>query len=412
MPQVTRHSLAICGAGPIGLETAALALEAGLDVHVFERGEIGAHVLAWGHVRMFTPWSDLVGPASARLLARHGHAVPTGGECPTGLELVERVLQPLAATPELRGRVHTYRQVVAIARHGLRKGDALGSPERATHPFRVLVRDAGGQESHLHAYGVVDATGTYGTPNWAGTGGIPARGEAHLATQMSHHADDVLGVRRARHAGRTTLVIGGGATAVTTVTALARLAEEAPGTQVEWVTRRAEGRFTGEVEHDTLPARAELFAEGHRLQRGESSSVRWTGGAEVEGFEYNSATHRYRTQVVTASGPKVIESDQVIVNCGAGPDGSLYRELQVQECHASLAPMKLASALLGAGTSDCTAVPALGADTLTNPEPCFFILGAKSYGRNQGAFLMRTGYAQAAEAVAMLATALGAPQGA
>ena len=27
---------------------------------------------AWGHVRMFTPWRMNVGPASARLLARHG----------------------------------------------------------------------------------------------------------------------------------------------------------------------------------------------------------------------------------------------------------------------------------------------------------------------------------------------------
>src|SRR5262245_8718497 len=98
------NSLAILGAGPVGLEAAALGLERGLDVHVFERGEVGAHALAWGHVRMFTPWRMNVGPASARLLARHGWSAPDPEACPTGAELAERVLQPLAATPELAKR--------------------------------------------------------------------------------------------------------------------------------------------------------------------------------------------------------------------------------------------------------------------------------------------------------------------
>jgi len=74
-------------------------------------------------------------------------------------------------------------------------------------------RDLGGRESFLHARAVLDATGTFGQPNWAGTGGIPARGETYLAPQMSYHPDDVLGLRRERHAGKTTLVIGGGASA-------------------------------------------------------------------------------------------------------------------------------------------------------------------------------------------------------
>ncbi len=407
MSQISPNSLAILGAGPVGLEAAALALELGFDVHVLERGDIGAHLLAWGHVRMFTPWRMNIGPASARLLRRHGWKAPADDACPTGLELAEQVLLPLSATPELKARVHAHSQVVQASRHGARKGDLLGNAERETHPFRLFVRDQGGRENYLHAHAVVDATGVYSTPNCAGTGGLLARGESYLAPQLSYHADDVLGLRRERHAGKTTLVIGGGSSAITTVAALAQLATEVPGTRVSWVTRRATPGFANEVANDSLPARAALLADGRRLQLGGSPDVQWTGGCEVEGFEYNSATHRYRVQLVTAAGARIEEADQVIVNCGYGPDPVLHRELQIHECYATLAPMKLSAALLSSGTSDCTQVPAQGASVLANPEPGYFILGAKSYGRSASAFLLETGYQQVAEALAVLAERAG-----
>ena len=411
LPETPRHSLAILGAGPVGLEAAALALELGFDAHVFERGEPGAHALAWGHVRMFTPWGTNVGPASARVLARHGGRVPPADACPTGLELVERVLQPLAATPELKERVHVHSQVVHVSRHGARKNDPADGGSRIGHPFRLLVRGGSGRESLLHAHAVIDATGTFGQPNWAGTGGIPARGETYLAPQMSYHPDDVLGLRRERYAEKTTLVIGGGASAVTTVMLLAQLAAEAPGTRVSWVTRRGTPGFAGEVADDSLPARAALYAEGRGLQNGRSEAVLWRGACEVESFEYNSATHRYRVQVTTPEGARVEEADRVIVNCGYGPDTSLYRELRVHECYETLAPMKLAAALQGALTSDCTAIPAFGVDQLRSPEPGFFIVGAKSYGRSSS-FLLQTGYRQVGDVLAHLADAAGlrAPQ--
>ena len=402
MPETPRHSLAILGAGPVGLEAAALALVLGFDTHVFERGEPGAHAIAWGHVRMFTPWTMNVGPASARLLARQGWSTPPADEYPTGLDLAERVLQPLAATPELKARVHTQAQVVHVSRHGARKNERAGATARSEHPFRLLVRETSGRESLLHAHAVIDATGTYGQPNWAGTGGIPARGETYLAPQMSYYPDDVLGLRRERHAGKTTLVIGGGASAVTTVVLLAQLAAEVPGTRGSWVTRRTAPGFEGETANDSLPARAELYAEGRRIQTGGVDAVQYRGGCEVESFEYNSATHRYRVQMATPDGARVEEADQVIINCGYGPDASIYRELRVHESYESLAPMKLAAALQGAGSSDCTAIPAFGVDQLASPEPGFFIVGAKSYGRSSS-FLLRTGYRQVADVLAHLA---------
>ena len=53
-----QRRVAIIGAGPTGLEAALAADEAGLDFTLYEASRrAGAHVRAWGHVRLFTPWS-------------------------------------------------------------------------------------------------------------------------------------------------------------------------------------------------------------------------------------------------------------------------------------------------------------------------------------------------------------------
>ncbi|MGH7731070.1 MAG: flavoprotein [Candidatus Eiseniibacteriota bacterium] len=412
MSAPARNTLAIVGAGPIGLEAALAALDAGFDVHAFERGEPGAHVLAWGHVRMFTPWRMNIGPRSRAHLDRNGWTSPEGNDCPTGAEYVERCLQPVARLPALAGRIHAHAQVVHISRRGLLKGDAPGAASRREQPFRFLVRDPGGRESFLHAFSMIDASGVFGQPNWAGDGGIPARSEHYLAPQLSYHLDDVLGLARERYAGKRVMVIGAGTSAATTVISLARLADAAPGTQVVWVTRGRGEEIFPPIANDPLSERHALYERARALARGAAEAVSHVGGARVEGLEFNSATHRYRVTLMLAEQPRVEEVERIIVNTGFGPDDSLYRELQVHECYASRGPMKLSAALLGAGVTDCLTAPAFGADVLANPEPDFFILGHKSYGR-QPSFLLETGFAQVAEVVAKLTAEqrVGAPTG-
>jgi len=405
MPMPARNTLAVIGAGPIGLEAAVAALDRGLDVHVFERGEAGSHPIAWGHVRMFTPWRMNLGAHGRAHLEATGWGAPQPEVHPTGLEYAEQYLQPLAGLPELKDRVHTHAQVVQVSRRGLLQTDAIGRPERREHPFRLLVRDHGGRESLRHVFAVIDASGVYGQPNWAGDGGIPARGELYLAPQMSYHVDDVLGLRRARYAGRRTLVIGAGASGATVVSDLARLADEAPGTSVAWATRESADCVCPEIADDPLAERRTLFTRARGLVHGAHPAVGHIGGAWVEAIDFNSATHRYRVTLTLGEQARVEEVDQVVVNTGYGPDHSICRELQIHECHAWRGPMKLPEALPGAEGGVHPAVPASGAEALAHPEPDFYILGHKSCGRS-GGFLLESGFRQVADVVETLARGL------
>lgn len=402
-----RNTLAIIGAGPIGLEALSAAIDAGFDVHLFERGEPAAHPVAWGHVSMFTPWRMNLGPSSVRRLAASGWTAPETNALPSGNELAERYLQPLSHLPEMKSRIHSHSRVVQISRRGLVKDDALDARTRAEHPFRLLVRDQGGRENFIHAFAVIDASGVYGQPNHAGDGGIPARNELYLAPQMSYHIDDVNGLRRERYAGKRTIVIGGGTGAATLVAGLVELAAQVPGTAVTWITREPANVLYHESPDDPLAPRRALFTAARGWIAGGEPNVRHLGGAIVDGIQYNSATHRYTVAVTCGELPAVEEADQVTVNAGYGPDTTVYRELQVDECPITRGVRGISAAVRGeASAPDATADPA----GLTHPEPNFFIVGHKSFGRSPN-FLLEQGYAQVGVVMAKLGADLGVPAG-
>ena len=100
---------------------------------------------------------------------------------------------------------------------------------------------------------------------------------------------------------------------------------------------------------------------------------------------------------------ETVDVDSILALTGKVGDHQLYRQLQVHECYATSGPMKLAAALLGASgaSGDCLAQTSMGPDTLKNPEPGFFILGIKSYGRRSD-FLMRVGWQQVDEVFEIL----------
>ena len=100
--------VAIIGAGPIGLAAAANLVERGIDFVIYEAGDsIADSMRQWGHIRLFSPWKHLVDPASRRLLEATGWVHPDEDGLPTGAELVEQYLAPLAALDSIASRIRT-----------------------------------------------------------------------------------------------------------------------------------------------------------------------------------------------------------------------------------------------------------------------------------------------------------------
>lgn len=154
----TRLPAAIIGAGPIGLAAAAQLLARGIEPLVLEAGaEVGQAVRAWRHVRMFSPWAYNTDAAARALLTAAGWVEPDPKAYPTGGELVERYLAPLAATGALRGRIRTGTRVVGVARRDfgrLHNGDG-----RDAAPFVLHVETCCGMEA-IEARAVIDCSGT------------------------------------------------------------------------------------------------------------------------------------------------------------------------------------------------------------------------------------------------------------
>jgi hypothetical protein len=189
--------VAVLGAGPVGLAAAAELLERDIPFVVLEAGQrVGANLLDYGHVRLFSPWQYNVDAAMARHLARTGWLAPPAAELPLAGEVAERVLQPFAALPEVARALKLDMRVVSVSREGF---DKVKSAGRSEAPFVVRAME-GGEIIELRARAVIDATGTWGTPNPVGASGLQAIGEADARSQISYGIPDILG--RRGHASR------------------------------------------------------------------------------------------------------------------------------------------------------------------------------------------------------------------
>ena len=385
----TRESLpiAVIGGGPVGLAAAAHLIARGLPVKIYEAGPaVGSNLGDWGHVRVFTPWRYCVDRAATALLARRGWRMPDADAFPTGGELVSAYLEPLAATPELTGVIETNARVTAISRHGL---DKVVSRGREARPFVLIVKVGDSIRRDL-ARAVVDASGTWATPNPLGASGLPAVGEVEFSDRIAYGVPDILDRDRPLYTGRKTLVVGSGHSAANALLELAQLAETEPRTSFLWATRSADlARIYSGGDADQLPARGELGANIRELV--DQGRIELTTGFAILALREERgaiAVQGETTKGVQWIGPV----DRIIAATGQRPDLSLTRELRL-DLDPWLESTKALGPLIDPNVHSCGSVPPHGHRELSHSEPGFYTVGVKSYGRAP-TFLLLTGYEQ------------------
>ena len=389
--------VAVIGGGPVGLATAAHLITRRIPVRLYEEGEtVAASVRDWGHVRLFSPWHLNTDTAARAILRRHGWQEPRGDSLPTGHDLADAYLEPLAQTPDLAAVIETKARVRAVSRRGI---DKVVSRNRADHPFALVIEGQDGGSRIDLARAVIDASGTWRKPNPLGAAGMAVENEGQFAERIAYGIPDVLGTDRATYAGRRVLVIGGGHSAANALLDLARLAETDGALRMTWAVRGQNlTRVFGGGDADQLPARGKLGSDLKRLVDGGRLQLVTGFSAERVDGDQQGVTITGRTPVgLLRLGPV----DRVIVATGQRPDLDLTRELRLDldpwlECARELGPM------IDPNLHSCGSVPPHGYRQLTHPEPGYFAVGVKSYGRAP-TFLMATGYEQARSVVAHLA---------
>ena len=144
----TPATVAILGAGPMGIETGLYARYLGYHVLVFEQREVASHVLDWGHLRMFSPFGEL--HSSLGLAALHAqdaeYRPPESDARLTGRQWVDRYLLPLSQTDLLADEVRGHTRVVAVGRQRWLKHESSPCAHRGDDGFRLLVEHADGTQ--------------------------------------------------------------------------------------------------------------------------------------------------------------------------------------------------------------------------------------------------------------------------
>jgi len=350
--------IAVLGAGPIGIEAALHAKSLGHAVTVYERGQVGEHLLRWGHVRMFTPFGANVSPLGLQLLQREKRPkdIPGEAELLTGRQFREAYLVPLSESESLIESMHPQNLVMQIGRATSLKKSEADDPL----PFRLLVRSLGANAERIDTADVIlDCTGTNMFPNWLGDGGLPAVGEIAARPHIPHMLEDVLGEKRDHYAGRSIVLVGGGYSAANTICQLAALAEEHPATWVFWLTNGPRGAPLPRVPNDPWKERDRLAAKANSLATRCDGNLEFHPQTQLDEVISHGPEKGFRVAGRSGGRPVSWDVDRVIGCTGFRPDLRLSGVLRIDE-------------------------PAGQIDTR---EPGHFLLGSKSFGRDSSRFI-------------------------
>ncbi|MFT4185612.1 MAG: FAD-dependent oxidoreductase [Micrococcaceae bacterium] len=377
----------VIGAGPIGLATAAYLQDRGLKFVLFEQNEkIAGAIEQWRHISLFSPWKRNVDGLSLKLLDKHGYKIPDMNGNPTGAEFIDEYLAPLAATDELAPHIKTGIKVLTVARVGV---DKLKMNDKKT-PFLVRIKTPQGIKD-VKARGIIDASGTWDTPNPLGASGIPAFGELENEKYLAGTLPDVLGSGRKCFTNRRVLVVGNGYSAANTILALSELAETEAETKIYWAIRGKSVKHFYNRGH--LSKKAARWKIGERIRElvEKPGKLEILSQFAINGF--NELSEGIEVIADTPEGEKSVVVDVITNGTGFRPNLDMHKEIYTDFDAAVEAPNRML-AFMQATASHPKEVEFAGAVAVSHPQPDFYVIGMKSYGRMPGFFLF-FGYEQA-----------------
>lgn len=389
--------IAIIGAGPVGLAAAAHLTLRNLPFIIFEAGNtVAANVLDWAHVRVFSPWKYNIDKAARQLLDASGWLPPNDDELPTGRELYEYYFKPLSLLPSIAAHLHTKSKIMAVGR---KNRDKLKSWGREDVPFVLQVHHKQKGVQYVEARAVIDATGTWNSPNPIGSGGIYAVGELENSTHIHYGIPDISSKHKERYINKNIAVVGGGHSAINTIIELDKLKREYPETTIHWILRKQSLQDVyGGQEKDALEARGALGTTIEQLiDHGRVNVYTPFQVQEVRKHNSKLALIGLNNEQLQAL-PGI---DEIISNTGSRPNFSFLREVRLR-IDSSLESSAAIAELIDPNIHSCGTVRPHGEKELRHDDEGFYIVGSKSYGRAP-TFLMATGYEQVRSVTAALA---------
>ncbi|WP_437397392.1 NAD(P)-binding domain-containing protein [Flagellimonas lutimaris] len=391
--QLQKLPIAIIGGGPVGLAAAAQLKNSGQNFVLFESAkEVGANILSWGHVNLFSPWEYNIDKVAEKLLRAAMVEIPNKELVPNGNEIVHQYLKPLAELDGIKENIHFNSTVLAIGRTGLDKTKTLG---REKLPFSIQVTE-NGQFKSYSARAVIDASGTWHNPNPVGSGGIFAIGELENRKYIHYGMPDIKGKALETFANKSILVVGGGHSAIGSILALNGIAKEFPNTKIHWVLRkeRVEDVYGGQ-EADEFKSRGALGIAIEKLVNNGIVEVH----TPVHINEIRKTINGLLIRGTKQDNLFLLGGIDEIISCtGTRPDFGFLREVRF-EADSFLECVPALTELIDPNIHSCGTVRPHGEAELRQVEKDFYIVGMKSYGRAP-TFLMATGYEQVRSIVA------------
>jgi thioredoxin reductase len=387
--------VAVIGAGPVGLAAAAQLKVRNQPFLLFEAGNtVASNILSWKHIRVFSPWRYNIDKAARQLLQETNWNSPDDDDLPTGEELYQQYFKPLADHPSLQPHILLGTKVLSIGRKNMDKTKTRG---REDVPFLIeVLNDHEIQQYEVKA--VIDASGTWLSPNPIGSGGVYAVGEVENRDKIFYGIPDILGQHTDRYKNKNVLVVGSGHSSINAILELDKLKGRYPTTEIHWVLRKNDVRDVyGGQENDALEARGAL---GIRIE-------------ELVTSERVNVYAPFQIQQVVSNGNKLTiigfqgdqkfalpDIEEIISNTGSRPDYSFLREVRLS-IDPSLESVAAIAELIDPNIHSCGTVRPHGEKELRHPDKDFYVAGSKSYGRAP-TFLMATGYEQVRSIVAAI----------